>query len=493
MLKTSLRQIGIVGLSNILLSIRGLILLPTLTKFWGPFDFGIMSLVSVTISLAIPFTTLGLRTSLSRFLISEKSTAEVQEAFFSTISCICIASLFIAGILIIFSKEIAIILFKDEIYASFLIITAFLIIFQSLIATSLSFFPATKRIVTYAIFINIQNILEIIIIVFLVFSGFGVLEVLEGLLISNIIIFLLFFSYIIYLIGFKVPNFSKIFPYLKFGLPLVPSILFIWVIGSSGTYLIGYYFNLTLVGIYSTAYAIGNILYMFFAPISLILLPTIAHLWDSGNNKEIDNHLSYSIRYYLLLTIPAVFGLSILSQSLILIFSTAEFLPGAIVIPFVASGLIFFGLHSIISSILTSKLRTDLITFSLFLGSIINIILNILLLPRLGILGAAISSLITYFTVFMVAFYYSQKFFIIHFDYLFISKCIFSSILMSLAIYFFKPISILQLVLIIILGIGVYLIGLYSVKGITKNEILGMFDMIGIDINKIINKLLLKS
>lgn len=488
MFKNSLRQIGIVGLSNIILSIRGLILLPVLTKFWGPFDFGIMSIVNITISLLIPFTTMGLRTSLSRFLISEKSNTDVQEAFFSVISGICAASLLIAGILIIFSKEIAIILFKDEIYASYLIITAFLIIFQSLIATCLSFFPATKKIVTYAIFVNIQNILEMCIILFLVFSGFGVFEVLEGLLISNIIIFSLFFSYIIYLIGFKVPNFSKFFHYLKFGFPLIPTMLLIWVIDSSDAYLIGIYLNLTFVGIYSTAYSIGYIMYMFFAPISLILLPTISRLWDSGNYKEVENHLSKSVRYYLLLTIPAAFGLSVLSQSLILAFSTVEFLPGAIVIPFVASGLIFFGLHSIISTILTSKLRTDLIAFSLIFAAITNIILNILLLPRFGILGAAISSFITYFAVFMVAFYYTQKIFILHFDYLFIFKCIICSILMSLVIYFFNPISILQIFLIIILGVFIYFIGLFSMKGITKSEILGIFDIIGIDINKIINK-----
>ena len=491
MLKTSLRQIGIVGLSNIILSIRGLILLPTLTKFWGPFDFGIMSLVNVTISLAIPFTTMGLRTSLSRFLISEKSNTEVQEAFFSVISIICVASLLIAGILIIFSKEIAIILFKDEIYASYLIITAFLIIFQSLIATSLSFFPATKKIVTYAIFINIQNILEMVIILFLVFSGFGVFEVLEGLLITNIIIFVSFFSYIIYLIGFKIPNFSKLLPYLKFGFPLIPTMLLTWVINSSDAYLIGIYFNLTLVGIYSTAYSIGYIMYMFFAPISLILLPTISQLWDSGNYKEVENHLSKSVRYFLLLTIPAVFGLSVLSYPLILLFSTVEFLPGAIVIPFVASGLIFFGLHSIISTILTSKLRTDLIAFSLILAAITNIVLNILLLPLLGILGAAISSLITYFAVFIVALYYTQKIFIINFDYLFIFKCILCSILMSLVIYFFNPMSILQIFLIIILGIFVYFIGLFFMKGITKPEIFGIFELIGIDINKMLNKILI--
>jgi O-antigen/teichoic acid export membrane protein len=118
-------------------------------------------------------------------------------------------------------------------------------------------------------------------------------------------------------IGIKLPNFTEIKPYLAFGLPMLPSYLFTWIINSSDRYVIEYFMDFASVGVYSASYSIGGIILMFMGPISMVLYPTMLKLWEEDKIEEVKTHLQYSLKYYLMLAIPATFGLSVLAKPLL--------------------------------------------------------------------------------------------------------------------------------------------------------------------------------
>ncbi len=96
--------------------------------------------------------------------------------------------------------------------------------------------------------------------------------------------------------------------YLSFGLPTIPGNISSWVIFSSDRFVIAYFLGVTSVGIYSAAYSLGNLPILILTILGLVLPPNLSKLFDEGKIHEIKTHLSYSLKYSLLLIIPFVFG-----------------------------------------------------------------------------------------------------------------------------------------------------------------------------------------
>jgi len=172
----------------------------------------------------------------------------------------------------------------------------------------------------------------------LLLSGFGLLGAIIACLIVGSISFAIAFSLAISQIGFKIPAFSELKPYLRYGMPLTPNAMIIWIIHSSDRYIIGYFIGMAAVGVYSAAYAMGNLILFFLTPIMVILFPTISKLYEEKSIEEVRNYLKYSLKYFLIFAIPSAFGLSVLAKPLLRILTTPEFVSGSIVVPFVALG-----------------------------------------------------------------------------------------------------------------------------------------------------------
>jgi O-antigen/teichoic acid export membrane protein len=260
--------------------------------------------------------------------------------------------------------------------------------------------------------------------------------------------------------------------YLKFGLPLVPTGLLGWITSSSDRYLIGYFLDSQMVGIYSAAYNIGAIIGFFGAPLQIILFPTISKLYEAGKDQEMKTYLAYSLKYFLLFTIPAIFGLSLLSRQLLLIMTSTEFVAqGAVILPIVAVGTLFYGLYgSIFAWIFAVAKRTKLVFVLVSFSALINLILNIIFIPSYGIIAAAITTLIAYFILFALTIYFSRKYIKFKVPYDFIGKSVLASLVMALVLYWINPVGVFYVGLMILAGAGVYLGVLVLLKGFGKEE-----------------------
>jgi len=162
---------------------------------------------------------------------------------------------------------------------------------------------------------------------------YGLFGVIAATLIIQGLIFLISILTIISQIGFVIPRFNHIKEYLQFSLPLTPTALIRWVTESSDRYLVTYFLGLGSVGVYSAACSIGNLIQVLVSPLQLILLPEISKLFDENKIDQVRIYMSHSLRYFLLITIPAVFGISALAKPLLGVFTTEDFLSGWYVIP----------------------------------------------------------------------------------------------------------------------------------------------------------------
>jgi len=463
------KDIGIIGLTQLIIALKGLIFLPIITKLLGVENYGIWAQLIITLSLITLITTLSLPYTLVRFLAAEKNKEEIQDGFYSVLTIILGIALVFALILIFFSGPISNFFGGEKILVQIL---AFIIIFECLNQVFFNIFRTFQRIGKFSSFIIFQTLGEIGLVATTILLGYGLLGAVLSLLIIRFINFLAMGSYIIKNIGIKVPKFLRIKEYLQFGLPTIPANTSSWVIQSSDRYLIGFFLGTLFVGYYTPAYVIGNSISFFIIPFSFVLPAVLSKLYDENKIGEVKTYLKYSLKYFLVIGIPSVFGLSVLSKQLLTIFSTTEIAEQSyFIIPFIALSILLLGIYAITIQIISLKKKTKIIGIIWTITAFLNLGLNFIFIPKFGIIGAAVTTLLAYSLVFILVWYYSFREFQFEIEWKFILKSIFVSILMSLFIIWFDPAGLLKTIIAIILGIVLYGILINFLKGFNKKEI----------------------
>jgi O-antigen/teichoic acid export membrane protein len=461
------QRIGLVGIANLLVALSSLILLPILTKNFSIDDYGIWVQINTTIALLPNLTTLGLPFTMVRFLSAETDKKIIQEGFYSIFSMVLIATFIVSLLLLIFSKQIALAIFNGNVNVA--IILSAIVFLACLNALLLNYFRTFQEMKKYSFFLLMQTYLGVAIVSYLALGGYGIYMVSLGLLIANFITFLAMFALIIWSIGFKIPKFRNIREYLSFGVPTIPGNLSSWIVNSSDRYVIGIFLSAAFVGYYSPGYTLGYSISMLMAPFSLLLPSVLPQYYDKNNMEKVSSFLNYSTKYFLLVAIPAAFGLSILSKPLLNVLTTPDIaLNGYLITPITALSTLIFGVYAIISNVLVLEKKTKVIGTIWIIAATMNLILNILLVPFFGIIAAAATTLMAYIVAFIISLKFSTKFF--NFDYKFILKSITASTIMSAIILFINPQNLMNIIIAIVISIIVYFGLILVMKGIKQDE-----------------------
>jgi len=468
--KLFVQRIGLIGITQLLVSLSGIILLPILTKNLPIEEYGIWILINVTVGLIPIVVMFGLPFTMVRFLASSKKKEDIQEGFYSIFFIGLFTSAIASLLIFLLSKLIAASLFNNNLA---IVKTLSLIVFiECLNLLFLNFFRTFQQIKRSSIFLFMKTGLTLVLISYFVLSGYGIFGAVIGFLITEVVVFLIMAFIIISEIGIKIPKFTNVRVYLKFGIPLVPSSLSSWVVNTSDCYIIGVFLGAAFVGYYSPGYALGSIINMFIAPISFMLPVILSKYYDENNMKGIKHILRYSLKYFLAIAIPSAFGLSLLSKPLLEILSTHEIASqGYIITPFITISMVLLGTYGIIVNILVLKKKTKIIGETWITAGMLNFGLNLIFIPYMGIFGAAITTLIAYVYVFIITIYYSFKYFTFDINLYFIFKSIFASVAMSLVIIKLNPSELLNVLIVIGICAFVYFVILLLLKGFNKEEL----------------------
>ena len=464
------KEVLIIGVVNVLMSLSGFITLPLLTKTLGVHDYGIWSQVHVTIGLAWAFVNLGLPFAMVRFLAAKTNKEEIQEGFYSVFSIVSLLALIASSLLIVFAGPVAEALFDGA--TEIVRITGFIILATSLNNLCLHLFRTFRQMKKYSIFLIADTYGQVGIIAYLILNGYGLLSVVLSLLAVKAIIFLILFYLVNSQIGIKRPRYSQIGEYLSFGLPTIPQFISAWVVTSSDRYVIGYFLGVAAVGTYSAGYGLGSVILMLPAVLGLLLPAALFKLYDEGRMDEVKTHLSYALKYFLALAIPFVFGATILSRQILTVFSTTEIASqGYCIVPLIALSSLFSGIYTVIGHIILLVKKTKIIGMTWLIAAAVNLGLNVLIVPHVGIFGAAITTLIAYLLAMGIITYYSFREFKFKIEWGFIIKSLIASAIMSLVIWQINPTGTLSVILAVVIGIAVYAAIILSLKGFKKEEI----------------------
>lgn len=466
--KTFVKNLGLIGLVQSIVRFKGLILLPILTKSLGAESYGVWTQITVTISLLGPLLLLGAPDAMMRFLPATKDQKDAQKQIWSIAVFIIAITLLAASVFFLFAQQIGGVL---QIPSQFIILLAIILIFGSANSILLSVFSAFQEMSRFALFLFILAAGETALVAISISAGYGILGAMASMVFIRLAVFLVVFAMVLKKIGLSFPNFARIKEYLAFSLPTFFGGTFYWLVQSSDRYLITGFLGVLFVGYYAPAYALALLINIIFLPIGLVLPQTLSKLFSEDRIQTIQTYLTYSLKYVLLLTIPAAFGLAVLSNQLLTILTTREIAANSsYVVPFVAVSMMLYGIYGIFSQALFLFKKTKIIG-TIWAGSaMLNIGLNILFIPFLGILGAALTTLLAYIFSLSLTWYFSIKYLPFRIDWLSIGKSAAAASIMAILLVIAHPVGFAQTLIAVILGAALYGVLTLALKNFNQKE-----------------------
>jgi len=394
----------IYAVGNFASKFLGFLLLPLYTGYLSVEDFGYYDLILITVSLFLPIVTLQIFDGLYRYLLGasneiEKNTV-ISNSFFIVIRNLIVFNIlyFIIIVWIDLKYEILILLYLN-----------LLILSQMFTETA----RGLKENVVYSIagFIGtcISLFFSIVTVAFLNMK-------IEGLLISLIfssigaILFIEFKLKITKRININVKEKSMSKDLLQYSIPLIPNVINWWVMNVSDRYLLNYFIDLNANGIYAVANKFPSI---------LMIVNTIFYMaWQESaitehNSEDRDKYYTKMFNTYLKLQWCAVLILLAITKPLMEIVVKSNFEEAWLYVPFLYFAVIFSSFSSFYGIGFQSSKETKGAFTSSVIGSAINLILSIILLPLIGIQGATLSTLVAFLAMWVIRIYQTKKYFII--------------------------------------------------------------------------------
>jgi O-antigen/teichoic acid export membrane protein len=310
--------------------------------------------------------------------------------------------------------------------------------------------------------------------------GFGV----AGLLWGNLLALSLVLPVVLFLttrgVTIRRQHFRRSdgFQMWKYAWPLALGNMAFWGLRLSDRYIISLFRAASEVGLYSVAYSISEkSIDMLVALFLLSMGPMIMNTWESQGREATEKALAMITRLYLILVLPAAVGLSLLAFPFMALFTSKAYHEGYRIVGYVAFSGFMWGLSQIAGRGLLIYRKTGRFAFNLFVAASVNLVLNLLLLPRYGFVVAGLTTLVGYTILLALQAYASRPYLTWKFPFRSLRNVVISTVCMGatiLGIYSlsgnWKTLRVGYLFFSIIAAIIVYFISLLLLKEANKEE-----------------------
>jgi O-antigen/teichoic acid export membrane protein len=232
---------------------------------------------------------------------------------------------------------------------------------------------------------------------------------------------------------------------------------------------------LTEVGVYNVVLPSALIILFFSRALSQVFFPISSELIAKNEKAKLLSSLSSVQKYAFLCIVPAVSILLIFPDIFLNILFGEAYAAGALALQILLIGIMFFALFQISSSVLSGMGKPKDVTKVIVIAALFNILINLILIPLIGMTGAAIATSISYILAFVLITKKLSKRIGFHVPWLELIKTLASGGIFIFTIFLLKTIPIaniwIKLLIILPLALAVYLITILLLKITNKKEI----------------------
>ncbi|MFL0246144.1 lipopolysaccharide biosynthesis protein [Candidatus Clostridium stratigraminis] len=441
------------------------VLLPIYIKQLGMIGFGQLSLVDAVLDFIASFTILGIYSGYIRFYrdYNEEQRLSLKNTALSFALLISMLNIILSLTL---GKYVSSFIFNfNNSYYILLLVVARSIISQLVILLMCDYGLNFKARINVTL--NLVNLLLNLVFTFalVVYKKRGIIGIYEGYILSNLIMF-------IYLMKVKDSKFKfevdkdMLRNMLKFSVGLIPSCIAATILTLSDRYFLKGFRDITATGIYSVGYKFGMLIEpLFVSPFKQIFTPYKFSIWKDKDSQDKFN--SFYFKYHFIGCFIAL-AICIYSKTMIMLLSSKDSIIAYKVVPLIVMAYFFYGKASFYSMGIQIKNKTYYDGFIMLSAGAINLILNLILIPKLGMYGAAVSTTISYLVMNCIYVRFSLPLYYIKFE----GKKVYKIYFMTFVLYsIYYVISILNIFILFEIIIGAVLLTSYIICSVHFNLI----------------------
>ena len=375
--------------------------LPLITRLVSKDDFGVISIVTSFYTVINTLTNFGLPSATFRFYNDQIGESEKKEILGTSQALFFLLALILSGLMSLFSQQVSTYLLGSPQYAPIILIVAVLLVIETMNYFGTVLLRLHVRPGAVSLHSIVAGVGQLgLAIVFIRNLGLGVYGYWVGFLIGSIISLLLMIWLNRKQITFRFTG-RAARELLKYGIPLIPANLAISFIQLTDRFFLRTYLDLEVVAVYAIGYKIGSIVNLVLAPVR-IAWPNFA--FSSIVDPDAKRTYRDLLTFIILICTFVSLGIFIFRSPLISIISPEPYQAATIVVPWISAAMILYGIYPVVSLGPRILKKTKPLAWIAVITVFVNILLLLILVPLLGMLGAAISVLGSY--VFLVVFNY---------------------------------------------------------------------------------------
>jgi len=396
-IKRLVRHSAIYGLGGIVSRILAVLLLPLYTRYLRPSDYGAIETLLALSAVLVTVFRLGISSAFFRFYFDATDeagrTLVVRTSFWFTMASATLA----LTLGVIFATQISHVLFGTD-YRADLVRASFVGLWAQMNYEQLtSLFRVEERSVSYVI-ATLANLLVTVAATLVLVVGFDqrALGVIVGNFTGTLVVWAVLLAYRRFQLGLQF-DYGLFRRMNHFGLPLVPSALALWAVNFIDRLFLVKLSSVHEVGLYSIGVRVASAI--------VLLLTAFRTAWPAfaysiEDDDEARQTYGYVLTYLIFVASWLALALGLLSPWIVHVLTTPAFYPASrVVAPLAFSGVAFAG-YIVMAIGVGRARRTQFNWIVTGIGALVNVALNIVLIPPYGMMGAAIATVAAYVVMF---------------------------------------------------------------------------------------------
>jgi O-antigen/teichoic acid export membrane protein len=401
-----LRQAGIYTASRGINAAVPLLVLPILTRYLDPTDYGVATMFAILAAILTPLV--GVNTPGAMGVAYFKRDREELSVYIGNCFLVFLASLAaVAALLFAFAGPVS---RWTEFPAAFLWVVVLFAAGQFVVRVVLTLWQVQQRAARYAVFLNSQTVLNVGLTVLLVVCAGWKWEGRVGAQLLTMLVFAGVGYVLLRRRGWIRFRFraSDVREALRFGVPLIPHELGALVITQTDRLFITNMISLAQAGIYTVGLQIAAVVELLASSFNQAYSPWLFRKLQEGREEDKRRIVRWTYAYFAgILTLP--FLLSAAASWFLPLLVGRDFVGAGVFIFWIALGFAFSGMYYMVANYIFFAERTSALAAVTAATAVLNVVLNWVLISRNGAVGAAQASAASFFTSFVLTWIVSAR------------------------------------------------------------------------------------
>ena len=377
------------------------LLIVILARLFSPSDYGLLFLTLSVLSVAQLFSTLGWAKSAGRYLAEykEKNSTQIPHILRISFQYTLLTTSSVVLILILFHQDIAVLVDELEL-AQYLLLGSLYVIAYTFVSYLRTIFQGLERIEFSALIQVLDRVSQLILVSVFVLLGFGIFGAIGGYILASTFAVLVGMSIVYFRFYRPHPKSAvesglsrRIFEY---NVPLIATSTASVLDKRVDVILVGFFLGPMAVSFYVIGRQVTEFIETPVKALGFTIAPSYSSLKTAGNLNRSRRIYETALVHSLLLYLPAAAGMIILAEPIVeLVFGT-DYLGAVVVIQILTLYMVLFSITKITSQGLDYLGRAKARAVAKAVMAVSNVGLNIVLIPLVGVAGAAIATVVTF-------------------------------------------------------------------------------------------------